>query len=169
MLCTCERLGGAFGWFGAGWRPAAGRDRLTHWSVSEPIARPSLAAPPRARPAVLAGLDDGVLVHDEPAVGRGVLPVDQPHQPRTDLTGSSAVLDRHAAGEQLVDSLVLGEGVLRLRAEQPGDRLLDHARRQVRIDAQCRLAQASGQDDLVVRRALGRGAAGASTAPGRVA
>jgi len=111
-------------------------------------------------PAVLAGLDDGELVHDQPVVDRRLLPVDEPDQCCTHLAGCGAVLDRHPAGEQLVDALVLREGVLRLRAQQPGDRLLDDVRRQVGVDAQCRLAQASGENHLVVRRALRHCAAG---------
>ena len=105
-------------------------------------------------PTVLAGLHDGELVHDEPVVARRLLPVDQPHQRGADLAGSRTVLDRHAAGEQLVHTLVLRQGVLRLRTQQPSDGLLDHARGQVGVDAKIGVAQASGQDDLVVRRAL---------------
>ena len=59
-----------------------------------------------------------------------------------------------------MDSFVLREGVLRLRAQQPRDSLLDDSRRQVGIDPQGSVPQASGEDDLVVRRALRRGAAG---------
>ena len=77
------------------------------------------------------------------------------------------MLDRYAAGEQAVHALVLGEGVLRLRAQQAGDGLLDHARRQVGIDAERRVPETPGQDYVVVRRALGRCAAGREDGPGQ--
>ncbi len=40
-------------------------------------------------------------------------------------------------------------GVLRLCAKQAREGLIDHARRQVGVDAKRRVAQATGQDDLV--------------------
>jgi len=91
---------------------------------------------------------DRELVDGEPVVGVDVVEVDEPCLVASDAAVGSRVLDVDAFDEQAVEAVVVLDEVRRVRGEDPLHRVVDRRRRQLRVDALERGAQAPREDDF---------------------
>ena len=106
------------------------------------------------RAAVLALFDDCELVERQPLVVVWVVEVKEPSQGVANRSVGVAILDGHALGDELVDSQVLGEGVLRLGPKDLGHDSVHRFLGKVAVDAGDGVVEPLGQDDFVPARAL---------------
>ena len=99
--------------------------------------------------AIASLFDDCELIEGKPLVVVWVVEVDEPCQPVTDGAVGMAEFDRDALGDELVESEVLGERVLRLGPEDLGHDSVHRFLGKVAVDAGHGVVEPLGQDDFI--------------------
>ena len=116
-------------------------------------------------PAVVAGFDDGELIHREPVVRERVVEIHQSHLVALDRAVGPGILHVHAIAQHLVKGAVRPGERRRPHAQHFAQRLLARLFRNLRIQPRHRRPQSSDQHHLSERIPLRRRLAGREMRP----